>query len=89
MVDRTQLFLRERVLRGDAAVLTAHWSSHLAADFPPDNVATREDVRHVRAQELIDPDLGFFTQFDAGFFDRDLVGVRATAGGDQKLSARN
>jgi hypothetical protein len=45
--------------------LTAHWRGHLAADFAANNVAAGKDVRHVRAQEFIDPYLTFLAKFEA------------------------
>jgi len=50
MVDRPQLSGRKGIVRGNAAVLAAHRRGHLAGDFAADDVATGEDVRHVRAQ---------------------------------------
>jgi hypothetical protein len=54
----------------------------LASDFPTDHVSGSEYVRHVRAQEFIHEHLSVFADCDPGFFDRDLVGVRLTAGAD-------
>ena len=85
MVDPAQFSVCERIVRGNTAVLATHRRGHLAADFPADDVAASKNVRHVRAQEFINPNLTFVAKFDASFFDGDLVGVRATARGDQKL----
>jgi hypothetical protein len=59
LIDSARLAVCKCIVRGKAAVLAAHRSGHLAADFPADNVATGKDVRHVRAQEFIDADLTF------------------------------
>jgi len=77
MVDPARLSFCKRIVRRDAAVLTAHRGGHLAANFAADNVAAGKDVRHVRSQEFVDPDLTFLAKFDAGFLDGDIVGVRA------------
>jgi hypothetical protein len=66
VVDTARLSVCERVVRGNAAVLAAHWRRHLVADFAVDHVATGEDVGHVRAKELIETDLTFVANFDAG-----------------------
>jgi len=79
VVDAALLSVRERVVRGDAAVLAAHWRSHLAADFATDHVATGEDVLHIRAQEFIHADLVFLAKLNSGFFNADLAGVLAAA----------
>ena len=41
--------------------------------FAADNVATGKNVRHVRTQKFIDPNLTFVAKVYAGLFDRDLV----------------
>ena len=68
-----------RDLGRDLAFVTRFMSQHRL----PDDVADREDVRHVRALLLVDLDQPALVRLDAGLLRRDLAAVRAASDGDE------
>ena len=71
--------LAARHLGGDVGFVHRLVREHRLAD----DVADREDVRHVGAHLLVDVDEAAIGDRDAGLLRADLLAVRAAADGDQ------